>query len=253
MCGRYAIIDGKKIFLTFEKLRDLEIRGQPFETLPRYNAAPTDPLPVVAMRHHKLGVDRMRWWLIPHTSPDGQPLMGSDGRPLSAFNAKGESLETSRLFSPYFKNARCLVPVDAFYEWKKITVTADTRRRMKERVEKQPFCFRMKDERMFMFAGIFSVWRNNRGEEFPSFAIVTTEPNELMKPIHNRMPVILQEKDFEQWLDRDNKDTDTLKKLLVPFPSENMKAYPVAKLVNFSRNDGPELLAPIKSDNTLMN
>jgi putative SOS response-associated peptidase YedK len=145
------------------------------------------------------------------------------------------------------------VPADAFYEWKKITVTADTRRRMKERVEKQPFCFRMKDERMFMFAGIFSVWRNNRGEEFPSFAIVTTEPNELMKPIHNRMPVILQEKDFEQWLDRDNKDTDTLKKLLVPFPSENMKAYPVAKLVNFSRNDGPELLAPIKSDNTLMN
>jgi len=251
MCGRYAIIDAKKIFLTFEKLKSLEIRGEPFDMLPRFNAAPTDSLPVIAMRHQRTGIERMRWWLIPHTSADGQPLMGSDGRPLSAFNAKGESLDTSKLFSPYFKNARCLVPADAFYEWKKVSVTSETRGRKKETVDRRPVCFRMKDERMFMFAGIFSVWRNEKGEEFPSFAIVTTEPNELMRPIHNRMPVILEEETFAAWIDRDNKNTDELKDLLVPYPAEKMKAYPVAKLVNFSRNDGPELMEPIKEQDSL--
>ena len=251
MCGRYAILDGKKIFLTFEKLKDLEVRGQAFEMLPRYNAAPTDSLPVIAMRDRNLGVERMRWWLIPHTSQDGKPLMGSDNRPLSAFNAKGETLESSRLFSPYFQNARCLVPADAFYEWKKISVTGIVGGKKRESVEKQPVVFRMQDERMFMFAGLFSVWRNVQGEEFPSFAIITTEPNELMKPVHNRMPVILHENDFDQWLHRDNKDTEELKKLLFPYPAEQMKAYPVSKLVSSSRNDRPECLEPIKTEQPL--
>jgi putative SOS response-associated peptidase YedK len=251
MCGRYAIIDGKKLFLTFEKMKSLEVRGQPFETLPRYNAAPTDSLPVIAMRHQKLGIEQMRWWLIPHTSRDGQPLKGSDNRPLSAFNAKGETLETSRMFSPYFANARCLIPADAFYEWKKIPVMAVVRGRKKESVERQPVVFRMKDDRMFMFAGVFSVWKNEQGEEFPSFAIITTEPNELMNPIHNRMPVILDEKNFDQWLNRNNKNTGELKDLLVPYATEKMKAYPVSKLVNSNRNDVPECLTPIQLEETL--
>ncbi|MBI4427945.1 MAG: SOS response-associated peptidase [Ignavibacteriales bacterium] len=252
MCGRYAIIDGKKIFLTFEKLKDLEVRGQAFEMLPRYNAAPTDSLPVIAMRRGMLGVERMRWWLIPHTSQDGQPLSGSDNRPLSAFNAKSETLETSKLFGPYFQNARCLVPADAFYEWKKINVTKEVRGKRKEFVERQPMAFKMKDDRMLMFAGLFSVWRNEQGQEFPSFAIITTEPNELMKPIHNRMPVILDEKDFEEWTDRNNKSMGDLKKLLVPYPAEKMKAYPVAKFVSSSRNDVPECLEPARTEDLLL-
>lgn len=251
MCGRYAIIDGKKFFLTFEKMKNLEVRGQPFETLPRYNAAPTDSLPVIAMRHQKTGIERMRWWLIPHTSRDGQPLKGPDSRPLAAFNAKGETLETSRMFSPYFTNARCLVPADAFYEWKKILVTAVVRGRKKESVERHPVVFRMKDDRMFMFAGLFSVWKNEQGEEFPSFAIITTEPNELVSPIHNRMPVILGEKDFDPWLDRDNKNTGELKDLLIPYPAEKMKAYPVSKLVNSNRNDVQECLNPSETETSL--
>ncbi|MBI3006410.1 MAG: SOS response-associated peptidase [Ignavibacteriales bacterium] len=248
MCGRYAIIDGKRIFTTFEKLKEMELRGQPFEMLPRYNAAPTDSLPAIAMRQKKVSVERMRWWLTPHTSVDGKPLTGPDNRPLSAFNAKSETLESSRLFGPYFQNARCLVPADAFYEWKKINVTKEVRGKRKDFVERQPVAFRMKDDRMFMFAGLFSVWRNEQGEEFPSFAIITTEPNELMKPIHNRMPVILNEEDFSEWLDRGNKSTGDLKKLLVPYPAEKMKAYPVAKLVSSSRNDGPECLKPITTE-----
>ena len=104
----------------------------------------------------------------------------------------------------------------------------------------------MKDESPFMFAGLFSVWKDAEEKEFPSYTIITTSPNELVGEIHDRMPVILPEKEFERWLDRDFKDTATLKKILVSYPAKKMKAYRVSTVVSSSRNDVPECVEPLK-------
>lgn len=242
MCGRYALVNAKKVFLTFEQMKKMRQMGQVFEMLPRYNASPMQKMPVVAQRDGEDTIQAMQWWLIPHWSKENKPGF-------SAFNAKAESLDTSNLWKMYFKGSRCLVPADAFYEWKKLTTTKEVKGKTKEIVEKQPVCIRMADEQPFMFAGLFSVWKNPKTEEeFPTFSIITTEPNTLMAPIHNRMPVILEEKNFEQWLDRDYKETDKLKKLLAPYPAKKMKAYLVSRLVSNSRNDVPECLTPIEEE-----
>ena len=237
MCGRYALVDGKKVFLTFEQMKKVRALGQVFDLLPRYNAAPMQRMPVVAIRDSELAVQPMQWWLVPHWSKDGKVHF-------STFNAKAETLGQSRLFGPYFKGSRCLVPADAFYEWKKSSAVKEVRGKKREVVEKQPMCIRMKDEQPFMFAGLFSVWKNDKEEEFPTFTIITTEPNELISEIHTRMPVILPERHFQQWLDRDFDDTSALTKLLVPYPAKKMKAYRVSRVVSNSRNDTAECLEP---------
>jgi len=97
-----------------------------------------------------------------------------------------------------------------------------------------------------MFAGLFSVWKDSEGKEFPSYTIITTIPNELVGEIHDRMPVILHKKNFEEWLDRNIKDTVSLKKLFLPYPAKEMKAYRVSTVVSSSRNDVPECIEPLE-------
>jgi putative SOS response-associated peptidase YedK len=238
MCGRYAFINGKMVF----ELVGRDIPGNrkdALDDLPRYNAAPMQQMPVVAMQHGDLVIRKMQWWLIPHWSKDGKIQA-------STFNAKSETLDQSKLFAPYFKSSRCLVPADAFYEWQKITTSLEMNGKTKKISSKQPMCIRMKDERSFMFAGLFSVWKNEKGEECPSFTILTTEPNRLMQNIHTRMPVILSEKQFEQWLDREYKDTEKLKVLLKPYPAEKMEAFPVSTYVSNSQHEGPDCMKPEK-------
>lgn len=232
MCGRYIIISGRKIFATFELLRTLDDRNVPYLTVPRYNAAPMQKLPIIVNRHGEMQTLEAQWWIIPHWSKTGKP-----DTQFPAFNARAERVATSRLFSAYFKARRCLVPVDGFYEWKK-----------GEGKDKIPMCIRMKDEKPFMLAGVYSVWKDKEENEVPSFAIITTDANELMAPIHNRMPVILDPKDFERWLDPENHDTASLMHMLVPFPSEPMKAYPVSRYVNNARNEGEECIQPVAAE-----
>jgi putative SOS response-associated peptidase YedK len=239
MCGRYALVEGKKVYLTFQQMKSMREVGSVFELLPRYNAAPMQTMPVIAVRDGALTIQPMQWWLVPHWSNDGKVNF-------STFNAKAETLEQSKLFHPYFKSSRCLVPAEAFYEWKKTETTAVVRGTQRQVTAKQPMCVRMNDEQPFMFAGLFSVWKNPKTEEeLPTFTIITTEPNDLMAAIHTRMPVILHEADFEQWLDRGYKETSLLKNLLVPFPAPEMKAYRVSPVVSNSRNDSPECLEPL--------
>ncbi len=237
MCGRYALIDGQRVLKTFTELQQLKRSGKPFELLPRYNAAPMQVMPVVAVRDGDSVLQAMRWWLVPHWSKDGKP-----NTKFPAFNARAETVRTSKLFAPYFKSSRCLVPADAFYEWKKSVPPPG---KSPAAVEKQPMCIRMKDDAPFMFGGIFSVWKNAGGEEFPTFTIITTEANALMRDIHLRMPVIIPERHFARWIDREYNDTEALAGLLAPYPAKPMRAYPVAKVVGNSRNDVPECLEPI--------
>jgi putative SOS response-associated peptidase YedK len=239
MCGRYVLLGGKKVFATFVLLQNMKRSGQVFEELPRYNVAPFQRMPVVAVRDGSLTAEQMRWGLVPHWSKDGKVAF-------STFNAKSETLDQSKLYSTYFKGSRCLIPADGFYEWKKAAVAKEVRGTTRQVIEKQPMCIRMKDESPFMFAGLFSVWKDPEGKEFPSYTIITTTPNELVGEIHDRMPVILPEKHFEEWLDRERKDTAPLKKLLLPYPAKKMKAYRVSTVVSSSRNDVPECVEPLK-------
>lgn len=211
-----------------------------FDGLPRFNASPMQRMPVIAEREGELVARKMQWWLVPHWSKDGKINA-------TTFNAKAETLGESKLFAPYFKSSRCLIPAEAFYEWKRSTATVEVKGKKKEVEVKQPMCIRMKNQGLFMFAGLFSVWKNDKGEEFPSFAIITTTPNALMSKIHTRMPVILKEKHFDEWLDRENKNTEGLKKLLVSYPASPMEAFAVSKYVGNSRNEGPECMEKVDS------
>ena len=239
MCGRYAIIDGKKVLASFPMLQQAVQEKNVFAGLPQYNAAPMQKLPVVAVREGVLTLGRMQWWLVPHWSKEPRSEF-------STFNAKGENLEKSRLFAPYFKGSRCLIPADAFYEWRKASASKTAGGKTKEVVEKHPMCIRMRDEQPFMFAGVFSVWKSKEDEEeLPTFTIITTAPNELLAPIHSRMPVILSPEHYDRWLDRDYHETDKLMDLLVGYYSNKMKAYRVSRVVSSSQNNVPECLVPI--------
>ncbi len=237
MCARYVLINGKMVLESFLSMHIGDIR-KVFGDLPRYNATPFQKMPVVAFRDGQLTVQKMKWWLVPGWSRDGKIKA-------TTFNAKAETLDKSRLYYPYFKSNRCLIPADAFYEWQKIDRSANKSAIKDRRYEKQPICIRMKKRNTFMFAGLYSVWKNDRGDEFPSFTVITTIPNELIEKIHHRMPVILSEKNYDQWLDADYKETDKLKKLLVPFAAAKMEAFPVSKYVSNSKNEGPECMDPI--------
>lgn len=236
MCGRYAVLSEQKLYTLAPWIKNARKLDDPFAGLPRYNASPMQKLPVVAVRGGNVTIQPMQWWLIPHWSKDGKIMA-------STFNARSENLLTGRLYAPYFKSSRCLVPADAFYEWQKLKKEAEGRKKPVE--TKQPWCIRRNDEKTMMLAGLFSVWKNAKGEEVPTFTILTTEPNSVMEKIHNRMPVILDEKSFEQWLDREFNDTDALTKLLKPAPAASIKAYRVSTMVSNSRNDAQACMDPI--------
>ncbi|MFZ4619639.1 MAG: SOS response-associated peptidase [Bacteroidota bacterium] len=235
MCGRYVLIDGKIIFAVSAQLQTWKNEGRDFDILPKYDARPTNLMPVVAQRDNAFQVMLMRWGLVPHWSKDGKTEF-------TTFNAKCETLHTSKLYAPYFKAARCLVPASGFFEWKKYTMETTVKGKVKSVEQKQKMYISMKDSSPFMMAGLFSVWKKPDGEEYPTYTIITTTPNEVTKEIHDRMPVILEPKNYEVWLDRGMNDTEFLKTLLVPYPAEKMKAFPVMN----KSDESPEMIERIE-------
>jgi putative SOS response-associated peptidase YedK len=159
----------------------------------------------------------LRWGLIPGWADD--PKIGN-----RMINARAETVASKPAFRNAFKRRRCLVVTDGFYEWKKLVQG------------KQPHYIRMKDDRPFAFAGLWESWHRD-GSQIESCTIITTEPNALMKSIHNRMPVILRPDDYDCWLDPEFQDGDALQRLLAPFSAHRMEAYPVSTLVNSPGND----------------
>jgi putative SOS response-associated peptidase YedK len=193
-----------------------------------WNVAPTDPLPVVRFdaRDGQRSLDVMRWGLIPYWARDIK--IG-----FSTINARGEEIDTKPAFREAFRQRRCLVPLDNFYEWAK-TPTG-----------KQPYAIALKGGGLMAMAGLWETWRSPEGERIRSFTIATTTPNELCAELHNRMPVVLKPEAWPVWLGEEPADLPQLKALLAPYPSEDMVSWPVSARVGNVRNNDPSLIEPI--------
>jgi putative SOS response-associated peptidase YedK len=192
-----------------------------------YNVAPTTHQPII--RQSKETGERelilARWGLVPFFTKDLKEIKG-----LSTINARAETIATSRTWREPMKKRRCLIPVNAFYEWPK-----------EGKPPKQPYAFELSSGNLFAFAGILDAWKDGEGHWLQSYAIVTTEANELMSRIHPRMPVILHSRDYDRWLDREETEQLPLD-LLRPFESNAMEMHEANQKVNNVRNNGPELM-----------
>lgn len=227
MCGRFALMTPTEQLAMMFDVPETAVATLP-PSIPRYNIAPTQP--VVAIRldeHGERDLTFFHWGLIPSWSKDIQ--IGS-----RMINARSETVTEKPSFRTAFKRRRCLIPADGFYEWQK---QADG---------KQPMFIRPSDEaeRPFALAGLWEFWSDPEGGTIQSCTILTTTPNELMAPIHNRMPVIVEPEDFDLWL-HPEPDPEQGLHLLRPYPAAKMVAYPVSTLVNNPRNDNPECIQPI--------
>lgn len=192
----------------------------------RYNVAPTQAIDIVAAHEGKRILTMHRWGFVPTWAKDLS--IGS-----RMINARGETVATSPAFRSSFRSRRCIIPADAFYEWQRVGGT------------KQPYAIVPQNNQPFAFAGLWSPWHDPQSEErILTCAIITTAANGTMRSIHDRMPVILAEAAFDEWLDPSFNDTDVLQTLLKPCPDDVLRAYPISRRVNNVRNDGAELLVP---------
>lgn len=221
MCGRFSLTTEEQRLNEFFKLS-----GGTERYVPRYNGAPTQQMAVITAGEPNR-LQYFRWGLVPSWSKE---ILKST----PVINARAETISEKVSFRKAFKSSRCLVPADGFYEWTRAG-------------KKQPYRFVMADDSPFAMAGLWETWKGANGEIVNSFAIITTGPNTLMEPVHNRMPVILRQKDYEDWLL--NKDQESLKSLLVPFPAKGMRMYKVSDMVNSVKAEGPELIKPLSETN----
>lgn len=221
MCGRYALWDGKR---ELDWLFDLNAKA---DLVPRYNIAPSEEIPIVRddeARERELVF--VRWGLIPAWVKDPSELR------LSLFNARAESVADKPSFRSAFRQRRCLIPASGFYEWQA------------QEDGKQPWFIKSKDGQPLALAGLWERW--SRGEErIESCTIITVAADQLLQPIHKRMPAIIPREHFTAWLDPAEGNPDLLEELLVPAASTELEAVQVSRSVNSVRNDGPELVAPL--------
>ncbi|HEX3265775.1 MAG TPA: SOS response-associated peptidase [Candidatus Limnocylindrales bacterium] len=199
----------------------------------RFNLAPTDPAAVVVQREDHRAITAYRWGLIPHWADS--PNTGN-----RMFNARAETLDRNPAFRYAFSKRRCLVPADAYYEWKRAGKV------------RQPYAIKRPDDRPIALAGLWAGWKDpDTGEVIRSFTVITTSANEMMSPVHNRMPVMIPEEDWDKWLDPSRLEGEALaelKGLLVPSEEDWLEMYPVSRRVNDVRNDGPDLVEEIPDD-----
>jgi putative SOS response-associated peptidase YedK len=230
VCGRYVSVSPPNLLA--ERLHVDEIRPEAADGQADYNVTPRASVRIVAeTKEHVRVLDRVRWGLVPSWAKD---LSVGD----RLINARSEGIETKPAYRKAFERRRCLIPADGFYEWRAIP----------GRKVKQPYFIANVHREPMAFAGLYEVWRDRAVADaawIRSCTIVTTAANEKLAPIHERMPVVLAEAAWSEWLDPDNRDTKTLARLLVPAPSEDFLAYPVSTLVNKPDNQGPELLDEI--------
>lgn len=223
MCGRYVSPRETEIERHWHIGRD---NSNPFPG--RYNAAPAQQLPILRVdSEHGRYLALLRWGLVPSWAKD----LSIGARMI---NARAETAAEKPAFRAAFRRRRCLVPMMGFYEWQKAGA------------RKLPHYVHLLNAELFGVAGLYEYWPGKDGADpIESYTIITTDANEMMAKIHNRMPVILPERDHDAWLDPKNDKTDGLQKLLKPYPAEEMRTYPISMRVNNVKNDGPELIEPL--------
>lgn len=218
MCGRFTLTINPE-----DSFGEVDF---PDQFAPRFNIAPTQPILAVP-NDARNKADFFLWGLIPSWSKD--PSIAN-----KLINARGETLAEKPSFRGSFKHKRCLIPADGFYEWKAQT-GAKT---------KTPYFIHMKDRKPFAFAGLWDEWQSPAGAAVRTCTIITTAPNELMSTLHNRMPLILDEKNYADWIDPAPRTPDSLLQLIQPFPADKMSAYAVSTLVNSPGSDRAEMVVP---------
>ncbi len=222
MCGRFTLrTPPKDLVEVFQLLHALEM-------VPRYNIAPTQPVAVIRRGATCREMSLLRWGLVPSWAKDTK--IGA-----SLINARADTIAAKPSFRTAFKRRRCLIPADGFYEWQK-----------GEGKTKQPFYIRMKKDYPFAFAGLWEHWEGPDNSAIDSCTIVTTDTNDTLRSLHDRMPVILHEEDYDRWLDPKAQDPTQLSELLKPYPSEEMTAFPISTLVNNARNESPQCIEPLR-------
>jgi putative SOS response-associated peptidase YedK len=228
MCGRFTLITPAEVVA--EQFQLIEAPS----LSPRYNVAPTQPVAAVRPSPGNGGRELvlLRWGLVPFWAKD--PAIGS-----RMINARSETVAQKPAFRAAFRRRRCLVPADGFYEWQR------------QEQGKQPFYIRLGDEKPFAFAGLWEHWEGPDETTIDSCTLLTTEPNDLIRLLHNRMPVILAPSDYDLWLDPGVQEAELLQPLLRPYPSENMIAYPISTWVNSPRNEGPQCIEPLSEQKAL--
>ena len=227
MCGRFTLaVDPAELQAAFPNF------AFPGGLTARYNIAPSQPV-LVLPNDGLLRADYYIWGLVPVWSKD--PSIGSH-----MINARAETLAEKSAFRGAYKYKRCIIFADGFYEWK-----AQAGSKLKI-----PYHIRLKSGLPFGLAGLWDEWLGSDGSQIRSCAIITTEPNSLMSMLHNRMPVILPNAAFAEWLEPQPQKPEALQHLLGSYPAGEMTAHPVSTLVNRPANDRPELIAPIPGDQT---
>ena len=227
MCGRYTLHSGR------EALQDQF--GVEFFASPeaRYNIAPSQNVNIIYIKNDLLKprvLGLAHWGLIPSWSRDAKIAQHT-------INARAETVAEKPSYRSAFKKRRCLIPADGFYEWQK---TGDG---------KQPYYIKLPDNKPFAFAGLWEVWHDPQSSEVvPSCSIITTTANAAMTAIHQRMPVILSDKDYDSWLDPEIQDANRLQNLLQHRQNHEMKIYPVSKFVNRVQNNSTACIKPLSDD-----
>jgi len=225
MCGRFSMFTYIKALKDQFKIDDILTSIEP-----RYNIAPAQKIATVVQYESRQLVE-MKWGLVPSWAKDSK--IGN-----RLINARAETVATKPAFQSAFKKRRCLILADSFFEWQK---SGDV---------KTPMLIRLKSEETFAMAGLYEYWKMKSGKTLESCAIVTTAANEFMKPIHDRMPVILRPENEDSWLDSELQEVQEVTRLLEPVDFDLMESYEVSTYVNSPRNQDSNVIRPVNHQAT---
>ena len=221
MCGRFTIK-----FTLEEANKRFHIEEIKAKFTPSYNVAPSQSIPVIYNENNKIVLDSFTWGLIPHWAKDSKTVY-------KMINARIETISEKHTYNKELIEGRCLIPASGFFEWKKVDGS------------KKPIFIHVKDQDIFAFAGISSLWKAPDGKIIKTCSIVTIQPNKFMKDIHDRMPAILKKDDEKEWINQKITDKKEILKMVNTYPAKEMDAYEVSPMVNSPANNNPKCIQPI--------